>query len=212
MKDFVIINKTPDSVTFIDDEIKTLTREEVQQTLAADPVFDIDGAQHEVQTAEENFAAVVNEIQTKIADREAELESTVKESLESAKQARNEAILKANTEFDRRIEELKAHADSVAADICSMKEEGLKAAKERLDSARKVLDELKTHKAEVESCQLVCERALEAMNVAAQEKLEKEAEEARAAEELTKDPIFDEVPVNQEVRPAPVVRPTRLKF
>lgn len=149
MKDLLILAKEQDKVVYAVDEPKTLTRNDVKaffdSTHVASNASDLIKA---VKDAEENLAAVVAEIDTKVAEREDYETVTIKEALDEAKARRDLAIKTAQDEYDANVSMLRDRAEKLAEGICKLKEDGLKDANERLNKARKALEDF--NKAQVD--------------------------------------------------------------
>lgn len=164
MKNLIILSKDRNSISYADKEVKALTRDEAIKFLSENPKISIETLEKNVSLAEDNLTAIINEIDTKVAGREAELEKKIKEDLEKAKLDRKQAIEAAEEAYDLRVKELTDEANATAEAICKFKEEGLCRANESLDEARKELSDAKAKLEEFNHMEEICKEALEVMD------------------------------------------------
>ena len=141
MKDLLILAKESDKVVYAVDEPKTITRNDVKAFFDSTQIAgDASDFVKAVKDAEENLAAVVAEIDTKVAEREEYETVTIKEALDEAKARRDLAIKNAQDEYDANVLMLRDRAEKLAEGICKLKEDGLRDANEKLNKARKALE------------------------------------------------------------------------
>jgi len=177
MKDLLILAKEQDKVVYAVDEPKTLTRNDVKvffdSTHVAGNASDLIKA---VKDAEENLAAVVAEIDTKVAEREDYETVTIKEALDEAKARRDLAIKTAQDEYDANVSMLRDRVEKLAEGICKLKEDGLKDANEKLNKARKALEDFNKAQADYNNKKELYTEALAKMDeVIAAEKAKAQA-------------------------------------
>lgn len=168
MKDLLILAKEQGKVVYAVDEPKTLTREDAKAFLASTHTAgNVDDFERAVKDAEEGLAAVVAEIDTKVAEREDYESVTIREALEEAKARRDLAIKAAQDEYDTNVMLLRDRAEKLAEDICKLKEDGLRDANERLNKARKDLENFNRLQLEYTNKKELCTEALIKMDEAA---------------------------------------------
>lgn len=165
MKDLLILAKEPGRIVYAVDEPKTLTREDARAFLTSTRIAgNVEDFERAVKDAEEGLAAVVAEIDTKVAEREDYETVTIKEALDEAKARRDLAIKNAQDEYDANVLMLRDRADKLAEDLCKLKEEGLRDANERLNKARKALEDFNRLQLEYTNKKELCTEALAKMD------------------------------------------------
>lgn len=141
-KDLIILEKSENAISYVVDETKSVTREEVKDYLSADVyTADLDALKKKVEEAEENLATIVNEIDTKVSEREQEQYKEFNAEIEEAKKVRDLAIQEAYEKYNQVVTNVSMAEKTFARSMCDFKESSIGEANKILADARKELED-----------------------------------------------------------------------
>lgn len=141
-KNLIILTKDANNISYVVDETKSVTREEVKDYLSADAYdVDLETLKKKVEEAEENLVNIVNEIDTKVSEREQEQYKEFNAEIEEAKKVRDLAIQEAYEKYNQVVSNVFMAEKTFARSICDFKENSIKEANQKLTNARHDLED-----------------------------------------------------------------------
>lgn len=174
MKNFNVVSKTSSDVTYIEGDIKKISLAEIDNKIKrAEEIIDVseDTEVLAVKEAEDSLAALVAEIDTKVADRELNFQTKIESDLTTAKSNLDNTIKDAYKIYNDTVSNLKKESEEFAKSVCEYKENGLNSANENLNRAREALDKLRYAKVEARE-ELETLKSLKELILAERRKLE----------------------------------------